>query len=342
MNELSLPPETLLALKTRHKAFLAARLVSEQARADWARSLREGYAWWLARSVRNVLDPAALTSALGEVVSKPTVRTLVLPITREVHRRVLALAKADGSRVGTYVPDDARRAITALVERNLVPASLVRNVLEQEAIEDTIRDILYEGLREFNETVNPFFAEWGLPAILKRMPIGGGTLLKSMGALRGEFDKRLDPEIRQFLLVFSQRASVKVADLFVKKASDAKFVALRTNVVEFLYTQTVCDLLASVDDAARTATDTAIGSIVLASLDSDATRKRVEDALSALLSDYGEMTVGAALQSIGASGEPDFEALANLVWPTVKSVLESPVARAFFDMLTDEFYEGLV
>jgi hypothetical protein len=217
----------------------------------------------------------------------------------------------------------------------------VRNVFEQEAIEDAIRDTLYDGLKEFNETVNPFFADWGLPALLKRMPIGGGTIAKSMGAMRGEFDKRLDPEIKKFLLVFSRKAKGKLADFFITRGADPKSVELRKNVVSFLYSQSMSELLAGVDEAAAKKGSLAAEHIVLATLAREAPRKRLKEALLAFLDDHGDQTIGEWLAAVGATGEPDLDAWAALLWPHVKRGLESPVAVAFYTAITREFYDSL-
>ena len=342
MSDLALSPETLEALKQKHASFLAERLGSEAAREDWVRSFREGYTWVLGLRMGDVLDPVALTEGVTKALSADSVKTLFAPIARDIHRRVLASMKKDKARLGDYVPAPARLAIDELLERNdLVPERLVRNVFDQEAIEDAIRDILYDGLKEFNETVNPFFADWGLPALLKRMPIGGGAILKSMGAMRGEFDKRLDPEIRKFLLAFSRKAKVKLADLFVKKGDDPKFIELRKNVVSFLYSQSMSELLAGIDGDASRKAEIASEHVVLETLRRDEPRTRLEESLEAFLKDHGDATVGAWLTAIGATGEPDLEAWADLLWPHVKRALQSPVSLSFFEKLTAEFYDGL-
>ncbi|HSO37070.1 MAG TPA: hypothetical protein VLT33_31310 [Labilithrix sp.] len=340
--DLALSTETLEALKQRHSAFLAERMGGEAARADWVRSFRDGYAWALGLRVSAVIDPVVLTEGVTKALTAESVKALFAPIARDIHRRTLAAMKTDKSRLGDYVPAPARLAIDELLERNdLVPERLVRNVFDQEAIEDAIRDILYDGLKEFNETVNPFFADWGLPALLKRMPIGGGTILKSMGAMRGEFDKRLDPEIRKFLLAFSRKAKVKLADLFVKKGGDPKFIELRKNVVSFLYAQSMSELLAGFDDAASRKAEIAAEHVTLETLRRDHPRERLKEGLEALLKEHGERTIGEWLKAVGATGEPDLDAWANLLWPHVQRTLQSPVARAFFDQLTREFYDGL-
>lgn len=346
MTELSLSaelsPAQIAALKQKHIAFLRGRLGSDAAREDWVRSFREGYAWVLGLELHEVIDSAALTEGVVKALTAESVKALFAPVGKDIHRRVLGALKADRARLGDYVPAAARLAIDDLLERSdLVPERLVRNVFEQEAVEDAIRDMMYDGLVEFNETANPFFADWGLPAILKRMPIGGGAILKSMGAMRGEFDKRLEPEIRKFLLVFSRKAKGKLADLFVKKGDDPKLIELRKNVVSFLYAQSMSELLAGVDHAASKKAEHAVEHIVLETLRREEPRQKLKAALDDFLKEHGKSTIGEWLKATGAQGEPDLEAWALLLWPLVKRGLESPVAQAFFENVANEFYDGL-
>jgi len=70
-----------------------------------------------------------------------------------------------------------------------------------------------DGLKEFNETVNPFFADWGLPAIIKRMPIRRRRSSSSRWArcaASSTSDSIRDPEVPPRLLA---KAKVKLADL---------------------------------------------------------------------------------------------------------------------------------
>jgi hypothetical protein len=342
MSDLALTPDQIAELKKKHIAFLAVRLVSEAAHEDWVRSFRDGYTWALELRVGDVIDPVVLTDGVTKALTADSVKALFAPVAREIHRRTLASMKRDKTHLGDYVPAQARLAIDDLLERNdLVPERLIRNVFDQEAIEDAIRDILYDGLKEFNETVNPFFADWGLPALLKRMPIGGGAILKSMGAMRGEFDKRLDPEIRKFLLAFSRKAKGKLADIFVKKGDDPKLIELRKNVVSFLYSQSMSELLAGIDDSASSKAQLASEHVALETLRREQPRAHLKEGIEAFLNDHGNATFGECLKAIGATGEPDLEAWANLLWPDVKRALQSPVALAFLDKLTNEFYDGL-
>jgi hypothetical protein len=340
----ALSPAVISALRARHVAYLGERLVDERAKADFVRSFVNAYEHVLAQRVRDLVDVEHVVTGLSRIATEPQVRSLVAPIAREVHARIVASLATDDVKLGTYVPDAARAAIDELVARaDLVPEPLVRRVLEQEAVEEILRDVLYDALVEFNDTVNPFFAEWGLPALIKRfVPIGSGAVLKSISAVRTEFDKRLEPEIRKFLLAFSRRAKGKMADFIVSKGGDPAFVALRKSVVSFFYDQTIGEIVAGFDPKARASADRAAEEIAVAVAGSDRPREQLRAELEAMLREHGDEPLGKVLAGFGVTVEPELEAVAELVWPTVKMLLESPPAKAFYERITWEFYDGLM
>lgn len=340
---LSLDPATIAALRSRHVAFLAERLVDDRARGDFIRSFAGGYDHVMAQPIRELFDPKALVAGGAEVLASDAVRGLLAPIAREIHRRVLASLRSDDAKLGDYVPERAREAIAELIARpDLVPEALVRKVVGDDVVEEIMRDVLYDALVEFNESVNPFFADWGLPALIKRfMPIGSGTVLKSMSAVRGEFDKRLEPEIRKFLLGFSRKSKTKIADFLVSSAGDPKQIALRQSIVAFFYEESLAKITENVDDDARMSADDAALAIVLEVLTKERPRERLLAELEKLVEDHGDETLGAWLERIGVTERPDLTALAELVWPFVKLALESPPARAFWERVTWDFYATL-
>jgi hypothetical protein len=334
---------TIGALRARHIAFLAERLTDERAHGDFVRSFSAGYDHVLAQKLRDVVRPDALVDGLTSVLTTDALRGLVAPIVREIHRRVLVTLKSDQTPVGDYVPEDARRAIDELLARpDLVPEAVLRRVVDDPAIESIMHDLSYDALVEFNETVNPFFADWGLPALIKRfIPVGAGAVLKSMSAVRAEFDKRLEPEIRKFLLGFSRRSKKKLADYLIANAADPKLVHLRQSLARLVYVETIASMTKNVDDDARMELDDAALGITLEVLHQEHPREQLRAELERLVRDHGEETVGAWLARIGVSARPELEALAELLWPFVKLVMESPPARAFWERVTWDFYASL-
>lgn len=343
MTDLALSAATIAALRARHIAFLAERLTDDRAKGDFIRSFAAGWEHVLATPLAKLLEPRALADGVARIATADAVRGLFSPVAREIDRRVTASLRSDDARLGDYVPPAARQAIDELLARpDLVPEDLVRRIFEDEAVEEIMRDVLYDALVEFNSTVNPFFADWGLPALIKRfVPIGSGAVLKSMSAVRGEFDKRLEPEIRKFMLVFSRKSKSRVADFVIAHAGDPKLVALRQSVVAFFYGETLASLTKNIDDDARLSTDEAREAILLELLARDRPRERLIAAIEDLLREHGEEPIGAWLERIGVRETPNLEAIAELLWPFVRFALESPPARAFYERVTWDFYASL-
>lgn len=339
---MTLSRKTLDDLKKRHLAFLEQRLVSPEAREDWIRAFGDGYDHMLSRKIREVIDPATLAKGLHRALSAHSVRTFFAPLMLRLHVEVLATLQEDGTPLGDYVPPKARDAIDAVLDRrDLVPDALVRKIFEQQLVEDAIHDTLYEGLTQFNTTVNPFFADWGLPAILKRMPIGGSMILASMEAMRGEFDRRLEPEIRKFLAAFSRRATGELTEQILARSGDPRFAQLRRNLVAFLYSQSLAELLAGVGRPTVVHGTEAVEHVVLGLLQRDRGGERLRGLLQAFVDGHGDATVGQWLASVGATGRPNLEGWAELLWPHVEGLVRSPVVGDFLRKVTAEFYDGL-
>ena len=199
-----------------------------------------------------------------------------------------------------------------------------------------MRDVIYDALVEFNESVNPFFADWGLPALIKRfMPIGSGAVLKSMSAVRTEFDKRLEPEIRKFLLGFSRKSKKKLADFIVSSAGDPKLVALRKSIVAFFYEESLAQITQNVDDDARMEVDEAARGN-RRSRSSAGTARASGSSPSSRSSSPSTATrpSGRGSRASASPSGPNLEQLAELLWPYVRLALESPPARAFYERVT--------
>jgi hypothetical protein len=337
---LVLPPAMIAALRARHVAFLAERLVDDRAKGDFVRSFGAMYDHLLAQPLRSLIDPERLVEGGARILTNEVIRGLVAPIVREVNRRATLSMRSDDAKLGSYVPEEARAAIDELVRRpDLVPEELVRKVFDQDIVEEIMHDTIYDALVEFNQSVNPFFADWGVPALVKRLvPIGSGTILKSMNAVRTEFDKRLEPEIRKFLLGFCRRAKKKLADFVIASAGDPKLVALRQSIVTFLYEQSLASLTKNVDDDARMSADAAGEAITVRVVRDDHARARLRAELEKLLEAHGDDSLGAWLGRIGVTERPDLEPLAELLWPWMRLALTSPPARAFYERVTWDFY----
>jgi hypothetical protein len=333
---------TLDELKKHHIAFLEQRLVGDQAHQDWLQAVRDGHESLLSLRIREVLDAPMITNAVVGALNMESAREFYVPIFRELAREALTVGKGSETTIDELLAPELRQAAEKLLEsRDLIPAPLVRKVFEQRAVEDAMHDTLYDGLTQFNTTANPFFAEWGLPAILKKMPFGGGMILASMDAMRSEFDRRLEPEIRKFLATFSRSATGQLTELVISRSGDPKFIELRKNIASFLYAQSISDLLADVDDEivekyAALAEDTLSGV-----LERGLAEEQLRTTLEAMAEEVGDMTFDEWLSEHHIVERPDLDSLAEALWPHVEQALRSPIVLALLTEVTSEFYDGL-
>jgi hypothetical protein len=335
----TLTPELLAEIEARHLAFLEARLVSPEAAAELRANASAVHDALLAAPVADVVDAQALAAALDAALTRAAVDRAVRPLARRLLPVVLAELRAERGRVEHRVPAAARERIDALLSRpGLMPERLLREVAEQDAIDEIMRDVLYDGFKEFSEKVNPFTAEWGVPSLLKRMSVLGGTVAKGLDTVKAEFDRRLEPEIRRFLASFSRRGLRGMVEATIARSDQPASVAVRRHLVAWVLEQEIAELARATDDEAVALAQEIGLDIVAAELAREEGRSRRRALVEAALETVKGETVGGALASLGVTLRVDAEALAAAAWPAVKAALESPPVKAWLRKLVGEFY----
>ncbi len=306
-------------------------------RTDVARAV-EGL---LATPLDQILEIDRVEGTLAAALSKEQVEHGTRPISRAIHLAVLHAARSETAKLGAFVPPKARERIERLLDKKQkLNEKILRQLIEQEAMEETLRDVIFDALKEFNERVNPFVADWGLPALLKKLgPFGFSPVAKSLDNVRVEFDRRLEPEMRKFLQGFSRRAVRRMADLVVQNNDDAKFIALRKGLVAWLYEQEIRELVGNVDDESAelwngVGVDVAEHALLL-----EASKERRREALEGLLRDHGKESLGKVLALHGFTAKPDADAIANSLWPIARAIFRGPAAEARVAAIVDEFWQ---
>jgi hypothetical protein len=188
--------------------------------------------------------------------------------------------------------------------------------------------------------VNPFTADWGVPAVLRRAgPLGMG-LGKGLDSVRVEFDKRLEPEIRRFLHGFSRRGLRRMAEFTIQKGDEPRFIAVRKRIAAWVLEQSIADLARRADPEAL-ALAHAIGLDMSArGVSSPHAAARRRAVIEAAIEAWRDRTVSEVLAELGVTFTPDLDTLAAATWPAVRAALSTPAARAWLRSLVEEFYDG--
>lgn len=330
-------------LKARQIAFLEARLVSDAAARQWREHLPAGWTALLAMPLGELANAEAIGRAIDAVAREGSLREAVRPAAAAAFAAVQAAARADRRRAGELVPAAAREQLDRILEQpKLIPEQLLREILESEAIEAVMRDVLYDVLKEFSERVNPFSADGGLSGLLRKVaPFDLGVLGKGVGSVREEFERRIEPEIRKFLQGFSRTARRETIDIVVAKADMPAFIALRKHVVSWLLAQEIGALARQLDEpSAALAQQLGLGVVELA-VKEERLRKRRKDAVTAFFAAHGKEPVGEVLRGFGITLAPDFDVLAALSWPVVRSFCATAPVRGWLASVVAEFFDGL-
>ena len=335
---------TLDELKARHIAFMQARLVSSEAERDWRTNVEAAGVALLDTKVADLVDPERLADAIDAILNKAIVHRALRPAIVAAAVIVESRLRSDHNKAGEYVTPEVRARIDRLMEQpGLMPERLWREALENPAAETVMRDVLYEALTEFMDKVNPFFADWGLPGLLRRLsPFGFGAAGKVLESVRAEFDRRLEPEIRKFLRGFSRRALSHVADLSIKKADEPEFIAIRKQLVGWVLDQPVGELCPPPGDVRSDAARVAALDWMEHLLARPDLRHEWRDAIDDLCTLHARQTLREALASygidpsvvVGAAG-----AVADASWPAVKAALSSEAVRGWVEKVVGEFYD---
>lgn len=294
----------------------------------------------LATPLEIVLEPARLEAGIAAALAKEQVERGARPLSKTIHMAVVKGMRADSTKLGALVPPKARARIDKLLEKKrTINEKLIRQLIEQEAMEETLRDVIFDALKEFNEKFNPFAADWGLPGLLKGLGrFGLGPVTKSIENVRAEFDKRAEPEMRKFLQGFSRRAVRRMADLVVQNEGSEKFIALRKSMVAFLYEQELRELVANVDDESAEAWNAIAVDVIEHSLALDVSKKKRADVIATLLRDHGKEPLGHVLERYGFSAKPDSDAIARSMWPVARAIFHGPAAQKRVDAIIAEFF----
>src|ERR1700733_13583948 len=126
---MSIRAADLADLKARHLAFLEARLVSEQAEAEWRENAAAVLAALLGARVGAVVHPALLADALDAALTPDAVAQAARPVGGRVLPLVLRELRAEPGKLKDRVPAAARARLEALIARpSAFPDRLMREL----------------------------------------------------------------------------------------------------------------------------------------------------------------------------------------------------------------------
>lgn len=306
-------------------------LLGPHAEKEWEATLTSGLEALLAAPLGDLLDPAATADFVDMLAERAFLDTTARPVVAALGAFLVDEAKRDERPMASYLAPETRSAITAFAaSAKPVPRALLDALLAEKGVRSFVEGFLFDAMREFYERANPFFAESGLPAMIKKLiPIGSGAVLKALEVARGEFETRLEPELKKFLGGFTGRAleSVKAG----VGAGSRELAAEITGVVlGFVLDRPVKELAAEVDRD-RLAETVKLAVEILGDLDDDETfRTRRRELIEGYVRRNAGRPVAEVLADHGVRIAPHMPSLAQATFPLVRGLVTLAPAKAWF------------
>lgn len=348
-DKIQLPAAAAQALKDRWVLFFEARLLGPTGLEEWKTHVQAVGEELMHAPLSVLIDAQSLCDALDISLSAEPFQKAARPLIKAA----LSAARAElqgqynqSKKIGDFFPEAAKKQIDQILQRSdLMPEQLIRHIAMHDASEEIMRDVLYDTLKEFLEKVNPFFAEWGLPALLKKVsPFGLGGFSKGLESMKGDFDKRLEPEIRKFLQGFSKKGLGMIVEKMLAKSGEPKAIALRKSVFAWLLSQELAQMAKAVD-ARDSELFNSIGLDIAGHILSLSEVKARRRALIAdFLRENGQKNILELMSELGISRDPAAERLfwqeaAEASFPLLKAALLSPSAKRWMAHTIDAFIE---
>lgn len=152
------------------------------------------------RPLSDYVDPDKLVASLDDALSQARVGLWQRRVTTPLRDRLVAEARGSKVKLGEYLPNDARDAIAALLEK---PAPLPREIVEEfvasERVRDEVRAMLHDSLTGFVGKVTQG-SPGGLRSMLGRGAANVAAAGKGLfGGLGEGLSKHMHERVRDFV-----------------------------------------------------------------------------------------------------------------------------------------------
>lgn len=332
---LKLDEATRARIRDAQLAWFVRWLEGDDAQASLRRLVANGRRALLSARPAELLDAGALARALAAALDAELVRGTLAPA---VLASVAELARRLGARAETPLdlvgPEAAARIAEVVELPEIVSEAVVRAVVTSPAVERALGEVLFEAVDGTSRKLNPFVAEWGLPALLDALPaLARATVKSAVTGVQREFERRLEPETKRYLEGFVRQGLERGVRHVATRGGDPELVAIRQQIATAVLGLPLSTLVWPADGEAGRRALSAIDAGLRGLAAHPALRAELESALAELLAEAS--TVGALLANHGVT-LPPLDAAADAIWPGVRMALSSPETLAELGARLDE------
>jgi hypothetical protein len=331
---------TRLRIRDAQLAWFSRWLDGDEARTVWVRLVSRARVVLLAARPGELVSRDAVPALLDRWLAPERIDATLAPALEHILTEITRRATLRDESPSEVLGPAARRSVEHVAaDPQVVSEALVRALLAGPALEKAVSDLLFEAVDGFSRKVNPFVAEWGLPALLDALPLlGRGAIKMAVQGIQQEFERRLEPETRRFLVGFVRQSLDRAAREVTTRGSDPDLVRLRKELAAAAMSVPLSDLVWSPETTLGQHALAAVRASLLGLAAHPAFRSELTHALLAELD--AKDTLGRLLEARGIE-LPEDEQLAEALWPGVRRVFDDPEVMAMVAAQLDASLEAL-
>jgi len=313
--------------------WLRARLTGPQAAGEWKSLLEAGFEAALDQPLAQLIAPEALEKAVLAHLDEARLVELYRFGIRGALAEVLVEAQQDAQPLGRWWSAEGKEKVRALVGRpGWIQSAWIEQLVEQKAAEELLSDTLYHALRDFS-TLVPRLLQSLTPSALGKFAKLGGSL---GGKIFDDVEKRLEPEIRRFLELGTQKALVGAAT-FAKAGIDGPLaIEARKNLASFFLEQSPKFHTMPMNAEVLAALEAVVEDLAQTIARAPESRQRAHAVIQRLANAHGHKATRDFLAERGLVTKPPYEEWAALTWPAVLAILRAPAVDQWLVQLANE------
>lgn len=338
--------EQLNQLRKRHLSYFQKKLKSDSMYSELSKIIDHYRNWLLSQQVGDFVDTDVLKSILKLLLDGAFLEELLENIVKPYIISELNRIREDNEEIDYYFDERSLKLLRDVISNpDLLPKEWLEKTLDHEAFHQLMASLLYNALKEFTIQVNPFFSSWGLPALLKKAaPFGGifdpfGVGNKVIDTLKTEFEKQLEPQIKNFLTFFTGTAIQHAYSFATGKENKKIFIELRQDMLTNILAEKTSIFTSSLTPKAIEQFAELSSSMTLQYLRRKSTRKLIKERIDSFFDERNEQTFGEIFAKYNIDTYSWSRELLNLIRPILRTYLQSKEFSLIIELMVNDFYD---
>lgn len=340
-----IPRKHLIALQKRNISFLHDKVQSPTFKEEIFSIIEQYRIWLLKQQINTMVEAGKIKDLMKLFFAGETLERVFQNVVKPALINELKELNDSHEHVSHYLPAHSQEIIGKLLDSpHLLPPKWLKKSFEHKAFHQLMASLLYNALKEFTLQVNPFFSSWGLPALLKKAapfgldPFGVGG--KVIDTVKNEFEKQLEPQIKQFLSIFTGTGLQHVYGFMTSPGNSQIFIDLKKDMFLKIKDEEVSSFTNGLKEPRTTQLSEVVCTTIIHYLRLESTHLLIEKEIDIFFEKQGKMTIEDFFTAYDIDSQRWSGEVLEMLWPSLAKYFQSREFHSVLDNMVNEFYDN--